>query len=541
MKNHTTRISLMAILFAATSALCSAQIIGGNSYYGATFSEGLLATEKAYLTPAGKVVFTHGYDAAGSFSEGLAPVAKKTEFEGKKNTGDPLLWEFGKWGFINKTGKLVIPAEWDGCRPFSEGLAAVFRHAARDGKTADKNGVPLTSGGYINTAGKLVIPVQWDKCHSFHEGMAAVERGGKMGFIDKTGKVVIPIEWEIIKYREPRFSEGLAAVTRNGKWGFIDKTGANAIPIEWGNCDNFSEGLAAVGGFGSKDAERKWGFIDRTGKVVIARQWQSCGEFSEGLATVSDSFKHGYIDKTGKLITPIKWDKIQSFRDGLGAVGKDDKWGYIDRSGKLVIPHQWEISMGDVRFSNGFAVVAGGIINKKGNVIPTAEPNPKVSFAPSQFLGKTIEECEKILGKPIASLEPKNGEGKSFRAYKSPLVGVTAIKLRRVPKNGLGATPTTVNFVQYSYPKGSVKTLGEAFSLIGTSMEGASKLSSHDKRKPSADTSIPATITTIGAEVIRIHRVGAGLMAIWQSSASTMREPEELREPDSDVLYFLKE
>lgn len=368
MKTRTYSIPLAVILLAATVALSSAQIIGGPTS-DLTFSEGLLAGSKAYVTPAGKAVITHDWNEAGSFSEGFAPVARKAEFEGKKNTGDPLYWEFGKWGFINKTGKLVISAEWDGCRPFSEGLAAVFRHAARDGKTTDENGVPITSGGFINTAGKLVIPLQWDKCHSFHDGLAAVERAGKCGFIDKTGKVVIPVEWEVSEYREPRFSEGLAAVSRDGKWGFIDKTGAIAIPIEWGNCNIFSEGLAAVEGFGSKGSLTKWGFIDRIGTVIIAGQWRSCGSFSEGLAIVSESSRHGYIDKTGKLITPIQWEKIQPFREGLGAVGRGGKWGYIDRTGTLVIPHQWKVTMGDVSFSSGFALVDGVVIDKKGNVI----------------------------------------------------------------------------------------------------------------------------------------------------------------------------
>ena len=190
-----------------------------------------------------------------------------------------------------------------------------------------------------------------------------------------------------------------------------------------------------------------------------------------------------------------------------------------------------------MRYTSFVTIVASATVI----AFAAAEPNPKVSFGPSQFLGKTIEECEKILGTPIASLEPKNGEGPSFRAYKSPLVGVKTIKLRRVPTNRTGATPATVNYVQYAYPKSSVNTLGDAFRLIGTSMEGASKISSHSNRKPSADASIPATTTTIGAELIRIHRLDAGLTAIWESSAATMTEPEELREPDCDVLYFLKE
>lgn len=59
----------------------------------------------------------------GSFSEGLAYVQKA-----------------GKYGFIDTTGKLVIPCEWDDAGKFSEGLASV----TKTGKS-----------GYIDITGAL--------------------------------------------------------------------------------------------------------------------------------------------------------------------------------------------------------------------------------------------------------------------------------------------------------------------------------------------------------------------------------------------------
>ena len=31
----------------------------------------------------------------------------------------------GKWGYIDKTGKVVIPCQWENARTFSEGFALV--------------------------------------------------------------------------------------------------------------------------------------------------------------------------------------------------------------------------------------------------------------------------------------------------------------------------------------------------------------------------------------------------------------------------------
>ncbi len=65
---------------------------------------------------------------------------------------------------------------------------------------------------FIDKSGKLVIPATWN-AWSFSEGLAWVETGGKRGFIDKSGKLVIPATWDDAE----SFSEGLAKVETGGK------------------------------------------------------------------------------------------------------------------------------------------------------------------------------------------------------------------------------------------------------------------------------------------------------------------------------------
>ena len=83
--------------------------------------------------------------------------------------------------------------------------------------------------GFIDKTGKEVIPIKYDGAYIFSEGLASVELNGKWGFIDKTGKEVTPIKYDDAK----SFSEGLAVVKLNNKWGFIDKTGKEVIPIKY--------------------------------------------------------------------------------------------------------------------------------------------------------------------------------------------------------------------------------------------------------------------------------------------------------------------
>ena len=93
--------------------------------------------------------------------------------------------------------------------------------------------------GFIDKTGKLVIPCVYDAVDEFHDGLARVNKDGKLGFIDKTGKEVIPFEYDYVC----DFHEGLAGARKNGKYGFIDKTGKEVIPFEYNSVSAFHDGF----------------------------------------------------------------------------------------------------------------------------------------------------------------------------------------------------------------------------------------------------------------------------------------------------------
>ncbi|WP_462351775.1 WG repeat-containing protein [Capnocytophaga leadbetteri] len=75
--------------------------------------------------------------------------------------------------------------------------------------------------GFIDKTGKEVIPIKYDDAESPSEGLAKVKLNDKYGFIDKTGKEVIPIKYDYVA----DFSEGLAEVELNNKWFYINQKG----------------------------------------------------------------------------------------------------------------------------------------------------------------------------------------------------------------------------------------------------------------------------------------------------------------------------
>ena len=63
-------------------------------------------------------------------------------------------------------------------RPFNNGLAAYYDYVKR-------------KWGYINKEGKIMIPAVLEEAKDFSEGLAAVKRDGKWGYINTKGLMSI--------------------------------------------------------------------------------------------------------------------------------------------------------------------------------------------------------------------------------------------------------------------------------------------------------------------------------------------------------------
>src|SRR5262249_11069668 len=189
-----------------------------------------------------------------------------------------------KWGFIDRTGKAVIPARYTRVDEFSEGLAPV-----------KVDGYHAAGGqwGYVDRSGAEVIRPQFDWARAFREGLAGVKVGQKWGFIDRTGKLVIAARFEAAE----RCSEGLAAVQEDGAWGFIGPDGMYRIPPRFGYALGFSEGLAAVRDRAIPGVNPKSGYVDRSGAYAIELdpQFTYAGAFHEGRAAIERDGLWGFI------------------------------------------------------------------------------------------------------------------------------------------------------------------------------------------------------------------------------------------------------
>ncbi|MET3107652.1 hypothetical protein AAKU67_002173 [Oxalobacteraceae bacterium GrIS 2.11] len=350
------------------------KLLTDDKYDGATdFSEGLAAVKVnhqwGFIDRTGKMVIPAQFNPwqqqfNARFSEGLVAVSRVLDKPSGKEIHDP----FGaKWGFADKTGKVVIAPRFDGdyySPPhFANGLAVISgRFIGTTIKTAGLN----TKYGYIDKTGKFVIPQIYDDALDFYEDLASVKLGDKYGFIDKTGKLVIPAMYDAPSY----FKDGIAIVVQNKISFAIDKQNKKVLEKGFSELSPFFEGLARF------EENDKIGFIDIKGNVKIKPtldfgnpQSQRMMYFSEGLCIFEDGAsaprdkqgnfhgKFGYINKDGKVAIPAQFDYAGPFKNGLAIVSQSGYYGYIDKTGKFVIQ---PVFANAGYFIDGIARVSGG-------------------------------------------------------------------------------------------------------------------------------------------------------------------------------------
>jgi hypothetical protein len=277
-----------------------------------------------YMDKTGKIVIPLQFACTWGFSEGLAAVMVSN-------------FPTGKIGFIDTTGRIIIQPQYESILPFTEGLAAV--------------GINLENWNYIDKSGKFITKLELEKAESFSDGLAMVfDKGKGCCYLDKTGKIALSFD---SIGRAESFSEGLAPATYIRKktfqgWGYLDKTGKFAISPnkEFYGAYNFSEGLARV----QVDGENgKWGYIDKTGKFIIKPQFDYAWDFSEGLARVNMGGKLPASKSEYEYVSKKKSETSYMARAFTGG-----KWGYIDKTGKIIIKPQFNTAE---NFSEGLAAV----------------------------------------------------------------------------------------------------------------------------------------------------------------------------------------
>ncbi len=336
-----------------------------------------------------KPVNRNSYLEMSDFNEGLAPV---------KNINS-------KWGFINRSGKEVIPCQFEDVGLFHNGYARA---------EIDKGWI------LINKYGKRVFCSVFDTVEAdFHNGYIAVKKNGKFGLMDTKGRIALDFQYTqigdfnegwvpvmiedwagyvnlignrigVTDWLPPAFYHGIGVIITNDSTIIIDTLGKKISMLNHvtfsANLINripFSEGLAVIetnpnpqdeDGFVSSEGV-KYLFIDEKGKLPFNDTFDIAAGFKNGTAVVGKLVKkahrYGIIDKKGRYIIPCIYDAISNFsNNGIAIVQINGRLGFINKLNQLIIPNIYDDVLG---WSDGKNILyrvkkndEWGYINKSG-------------------------------------------------------------------------------------------------------------------------------------------------------------------------------
>lgn len=284
-----------------------------------------------------------------------------------------LFTENGKWGYMDKNGKVKIKPIYDGCC-FEKidkcgCMQSFFSNELCRIKINNKYGV-------IDYRGKEIIKPQYDDL-AFVDGefFIMAKTNNKWGIIDLNNKIVFPFifedylscnkqnaigsgvingvsyllnfktkEMKPTNYDKIEWTNGNnAIVSKDKKFGYINQKGDQIIGLKFQDAYCFNNGLASV------EVDNKWGFIDTAGNMIINPQFDEAYGFLEYdnslIAFVEKNDKFGVIDNKGKYIIHPIYQSIFSLENGL-YLAENDGWGIVNKNGVWLLPNQYNFIFG---------------------------------------------------------------------------------------------------------------------------------------------------------------------------------------------------
>lgn len=281
-----------------------------------------------YIDKEGKTLVTFGnwrfwgHAHAPQFMDGLALVS---------------VWEHSTelHGFVDETGKLVIPMIYTNAQPFSEGLAAV-----------QINDDAMNGWVYIDRDGNVVSKRRYYSASSYRDGLAKISHSTfDVEYIDKNGETVLSVPKEGILHRYGNtFERMLCTDEQRRRCGIQDMHGNWIIEAAFPPISEFSEGMArfevihrkmSYSGIRPTSEERSMGVgvINRKGEIVVPMgKYRGIDSYKHGIARVWDRFDerpYRYIDKSGNPVeNPLI--PVGEPSEGLQLVrNQDGRFGYV--------------------------------------------------------------------------------------------------------------------------------------------------------------------------------------------------------------------
>lgn len=231
-------------------------------------------------------------------------------------------------GYLDENGSVHI--SWLGGQDIygllSEGLRAVY----------DSTG----KWGYVDKNNKVVIPYIYDKAENFRNGMAVVGINNKYGIIDNMNNNLLDIVYDSISLP---YNNYIVAEKNNSQQLIDPKTFKSVGKI-------YNKILYQDNNFLIIQNDNKFGLMNDKGVEVVPPLYDSVDQLNSFFRKDIDSNgfwlkqnnKWIYMDFNGNRRFDKSFDDVDSFRFGYAAVKINDNWGLVDREGNEILDYKYD-------------------------------------------------------------------------------------------------------------------------------------------------------------------------------------------------------
>ncbi len=265
------------------------------------------------IDKTGTRISDKSYEKVGSFNEGMCAVYDNLNM-----------------GFVNTKGEEIIPLKYTGDPWFYEGLVCLCLADAELGKY-----------GFMDKTGELVIPFQYNQAgySGFQNGECRVMINGKTNLINKTGELVFT---PTLVNNMEGFSCGLAKAfttpDRKG-YGFFNRNNEWVVKPIYNKATSFENGLSVV------SLSDQYGVIDTLGNYIIPIKFDKIiGDCDDtGYFACEKDLVTYYYNCDGKYFTqhPLKRMSPCKGSDFYPFMDQNNKWGYLNADGSYHIEAQY--------------------------------------------------------------------------------------------------------------------------------------------------------------------------------------------------------
>ncbi|MBU1244939.1 WG repeat-containing protein [Myxococcota bacterium] len=405
-------------------------------------SEGLIAFYKdqkaGFMDAQGQVRIPARFTFAMDFSEGLACVNVGGEVVRGESKGSRQAVKGGKWGFIDASGKYVIPPRFDDCDSFVHGRAVVRNQCTYDFWHCEPlNACVSEHWGLIDRAGRWLFQPEWfairpileeleegppepvryyQVCERTHrdDGWHLHRRCGVM---DLRGAWILPMKYEVIRLFAGYFqayepAEEFSIHTLDGKPA-QNPEWEGLTPQQW-----LEKVLPRATAAWKAEEDRYHNNPDYSGSLCV-NYFPTVAGHAGPAGSACEQVERGpdgaWVCKSanGRVKKLPGVEHVEPFKGRFAPVRIGGRWGFIDAAGELVVAptleaervfsglcgHQLQQDrQGNELF---FRRVAGreGTLSEGGVLTPDVAPANGIA----QVVERVTKEADAVLDGPSSS------------------------------------------------------------------------------------------------------------------------------------------